>query len=98
MLRCRPSVMGKLQLTGGGLLRDRDVMDWWRRLGDQIAHRTTLACLWVLDRVAGPEPPSKADIERERLRARLRRAFPSFDIDGTILPRRRTRRFGRSSR
>jgi hypothetical protein len=45
-----------------------------------------LAGLWLLDRIAGPYPETEADQIRERRRARLRRAFPSVDIDGTRHP------------
>ncbi len=41
------------------------------------------AGLWLLDRIAGPYPETEADRIRERRRARLRRAFPGVDIDGT---------------
>jgi hypothetical protein len=42
-----------------------------------------LAGLWLLDRIAGPYPETEADRIRERHKARLRRAFPGVDIDGT---------------
>jgi len=51
-------------------------LDWLRDL-------PMLVGLWFLDRAAGPYPETEADRIRERRKARLRRAFPKVDVDGT---------------
>ena len=60
----------------------------WQRIVDRVEYASTLMQLWVLDRIAGPEPSSEGDIVRERMRARLRRHFPDVDIDGTVALRK----------
>ena len=42
-----------------------------------------VAGLWLLDRISGPYPETEADKVWERREARLGRAFPGVDIDGT---------------
>jgi hypothetical protein len=56
------------------------------RFCEWLRHAPILAGLWLLDRIVGPYPETKADRIRERRRARLRRAFPGMDIDGTGTP------------
>ena len=53
------------------------------RFCEWLPRRATIAGLWLLDRIAGPYPETEADRIRERLRARLRRAFSGVDIAGT---------------
>jgi len=55
----------------------------WRELVDRLAYASTLARLWIYDRIAGPFPMTDADVVRERDIERLQRAFPDVDIDGT---------------
>ncbi len=45
--------------------------------------RADRAKLWLLDRIAGPDPETEADRIREREKHRLQRAFPGVEIDGT---------------
>lgn len=61
---------------------------WFSAL-ERVADAVTLAGLWLLDRLAGEEPPTAADVARERMRERLRRAFPGLDIDGAGAQRKR---------
>lgn len=50
---------------------------------DRIANAITLARLWLFDVIHGPEPMTPADERREAEHARLRKAFPKIDTDGT---------------
>ena len=63
----------------------------WRELVHRLAYASTLARLWLCDRIAGPLPATEADAMRENKRERLRKAFPGVDIDG-IERQRRSRR------
>jgi hypothetical protein len=55
----------------------------WKAL-DRIDYAVTLARCWVLDRICGPEPATPADKQREAEQGRLRGAFPTIGLDGTI--------------
>lgn len=50
---------------------------------DRVAYALTLARLWLFDLIHGPEPMTPADERREAENARLRKAFPNVDTDGT---------------
>lgn len=50
---------------------------------DRIAYAITLTRLWLFDLIHGPEPMTAADERREAEHARLRKAFPKIDTDGT---------------
>jgi hypothetical protein len=55
----------------------------WKAL-DRVDYALTLARCWVVDRIYGLEPPTPADIQREAEHERLREAFPTIGLDGTI--------------
>ena len=65
---------------------DRGIRQAWRQFVDRISYAATFAPLWLLDRIAGPEPPTDADMAREREKERLQQAFPGVDIDGMGAP------------
>jgi len=74
----RERVMEKEGRARVGRLR---LLWWW--LVDRVDYASTLARLWVYDRIAGPFPMTDADVVREREIERLQRAFPDVDVDST---------------
>ncbi len=60
----------------------RFVSLFWRIL-DRVDHAIMSVRLRILDWICGPEPPTRADRQREQAHERLQRAFPEIDIDGT---------------
>jgi hypothetical protein len=48
---------------------------FFRRVVDALDYFLTLASLRILDALAGPEPETPADQQRERNRDRIERAF-----------------------
>jgi hypothetical protein len=48
---------------------------------DDLDYLVTLARLRIVDAVAGPEPQTPADQQRERDREQLERAFPEIDCN-----------------
>jgi hypothetical protein len=65
---------------------------FWR-VADHLDYLLTLAWLRILDALAGPEPDTPADQQRERDRQRIERAFPGLDSEepGTPVSRRADR-------
>jgi hypothetical protein len=53
----------------------------FRCIIDGADYSITFLRLRILDWIAGPEPPTLADQERETDYERLQRAFPKIDID-----------------
>jgi len=51
---------------------------FWR-VADALDYFLTLARLRILDALAGPEPETPADQQRERDQERLERAFPEIE-------------------
>ena len=53
----------------------------FHRIIDGADYAIASVRLRILDRIAGPEPPTLADRQREADHERLQRAFPKVDID-----------------
>ena len=58
---------------------------FWR-IADGLGYGLTLARLRILDAVAGPEPQTPADQQREQERKRIERAFPKLAGEGPGAP------------
>jgi hypothetical protein len=60
---------------------------FWR-LADELDFLVTLASLRILDALAGPEPETPADLQRQWDRERIARAFPRLDGEepGAVTP------------
>jgi len=51
---------------------------FWR-VADALGYLLTLVWLSILDALAGPEPETAADQERQREREQIERAFPKIE-------------------
>jgi len=51
---------------------------FWR-VADQLDYLVTLARVRILDALAGPEPETSADEQRQRDREKIERAFPEIE-------------------
>jgi hypothetical protein len=60
------------------LMADGSLVRVFWRLGDALDHWQTLARLRILDALAGPEPETPADQQRQRDQARIEKAFPEI--------------------
>jgi len=56
----------------------------FREALDRVDYVVTVARLWLVDLIFGPEPPTPADKQRELDHDALRKAFPVIDLDGRI--------------
>ena len=69
-------------------MADRPLRCIFWRVADALDYLMTLARLHVLGALAGPEPETPADQQRERERERIERAFPTLDREepGAAIP------------
>jgi hypothetical protein len=62
-------------------MADRPLRFLFWRVADALDYLLTLVRLRALDALAGPEPETPADRQRERDRERIERAFPRLDSE-----------------
>jgi hypothetical protein len=61
-------------------MKDRLVRLFWHIL-DVADYATISVRLRLVDLIYGPEPPTPADMQREKEHEQLQRTFPETDID-----------------